>query len=418
MALQPTSPTHQYDPDARRGICTSGATHLFVNGAWGRFGDFVSQRTFGRFGFEVRFLNAWARLVAVDAVRPTPTPIPIVGPARAAGRGLTEIPRGDFGRIIRTIGGRRFGHVVDRDQAPDRMVWRLTYSPGARRVPGGVVLGEPSGVPVGLFYGADWERFGAQDDGDDVTIDLRIEKQRLLELGDTELSLDPVVEATTDEQQMTYRRIVSGNDEAAWNSAREHVTGGEALTNYGCEGRLRAGPQFWVRRTSYRFVYPDPKPELSEGILYMTQTVIGDWTGASGDPEKPYAINCTTRASSYSGGMQNYKANYRNIFDAYDTDGADAIEAYGHSEPPPYAQVRWNVTDWWNNDGSNNALNVGLAIWRDVEDQRPSTAADIILVYGSEIHGYATIEYTVAPAVATGIFTNPWGNPHEAEPWR
>ena len=73
--------------------------------------------------------------------------------------------------------GGHFGWRLDARQTADELTWLVRHSKGAERIEGGIVLGRPDGVPLGLFW-TDWKRHKPRLVGDQLTIDVSAAKAK------------------------------------------------------------------------------------------------------------------------------------------------------------------------------------------------------------------------------------------------
>ena len=280
--------------------------------------------------------------------------------------------------------GRNFGWFLDSDSAPTSMNFVFTTSSNnVVRVPGGFQLAEYDGVPIGLFFDALRDRFGASFSVDaaagTMAIDLRDEKTRILEYrtalldaGVKEADLPSDVRFIDLDPDITQsvgcrQHAQFSTDAGAWDAVRNAPDSLAQTENFlKCEAYGKVVFVLLIARVAMRFDtsnYPAGDTTAADLHLY--------YEGNDSPPEDAHLSNPILDSSLAT------PANYAALRTGYESSPITYVDDGGL--PGNITTPRWTVTDILSGYASSATFDLGVNHRYDVVDfENDETDWDVI----------------------------------------
>ena len=264
-----------------------------------------------------------------------------------------------------TIQGNHFGHIVEVDEVPDAIDYRVTYTSGVQELPDGSLFVKTiDGVDFGCYF-RDLAAVGrlSKPLPGVLRVDLRAAKIAAIAEGEDTINLDPTTVSVPDDKSTWRQGFPTW---AAWDTVRESATasGGLNANNFRCKAQLTS-PGFynivraWLRQATAEV------PAVSAANFFVTEDVI-----AFGFPSSMQMFGCSLAApietTSNFGAVADIQGD-----DSFGTTNLGTFTLYGDG-PVTGKDVykSADIADAWNAAGGGN-LDLGFAHDYDVNDDPP-----------------------------------------------
>lgn len=258
---------------------------------------------------------------------------------------------------LRTSTRRRFGPVLSGGDVPDFLRFRIATTGGTILPSGDVLLGRPSGVPIGLYWSGDWpRRFPTQYTAASGQIELDMRPAKLRR--DAEINLDPTI-AVGNTGYVTRDKVTN------WTDLRNNQggPGGGADVRAGMQTRAHySGGEYTIERAAVNFDGSGGPGAVSSLTLVVPRIL--------GSSANQYACSATITGW----GVGHADAFYEAIKTGYDTawvSGSTALSGGSYT-------FTVDTTEW-----VQGTMAFGIVHWRDKEDSAPPGTEARMLINSS-----------------------------------